>query len=79
MPLHSSRHADFLHEQAPGIYIPEETRERMRRAGEAAPAEGMAVAREMLAVARARANGVYLIPSFGRYELTAELVAEARG
>jgi 5,10-methylenetetrahydrofolate reductase len=79
MPLHSSRHADFLHEQAPGIHIPEETRERMRRAGEAALAEGMAVARDMLAVAKARANGVYLIPSFGRYELTAELVAEARG
>jgi homocysteine S-methyltransferase len=78
MPLHSSRHADFLHEQAPGIRVPEETRERMRRAGEAGLAEGMAVAREMLAVAKARANGVYFIPSFGRYEVTAELVAEAR-
>ena len=78
MPLHSSRHADFLHEKAPGIHVPEETRERMRRAGEAAPAEGMAVAREMLAVAKARANGVYFIPSFGRYELVAQLVAEAR-
>jgi len=78
MPLHSSRHADFLHEQAPGIRVPEETRERMRRAGEAGLAEGMAVAREMLAVARARAKGVYLVPSFGRYELTAELIAEAR-
>jgi hypothetical protein len=41
-------------------------------------AEGMAVAREMLAVAKARANGVYLVPSFSRYELTAELVTEAR-
>jgi homocysteine S-methyltransferase len=79
LPLHSSRHAQFLHEQAPGIYVPEETRERMRRAGASALAEGMAVAREMLAVAKARANGIYFIPSFGRYELTAELVAEARG
>lgn len=78
LPLYSSRHADFLHEQAPGISIPEETRERMRRAGEAAPAEGMALARDVLAVAKARANGVYFIPSFGRYDLTAELVAEAR-
>ena len=79
MPLHSSRHADFLHEQAPGIHIPEEIRERMRRAGEGgALAEGMAVAREMLVVAKARANGVYFVPSFGRYEMVGELVAEAR-
>ncbi len=79
MPLHSSRHADFLHEQAPGIRIPEETRERMRRAGEQGLAEGMALAREILAVAKARANGVYLVPSFGRYEAIANLVAEAKG
>jgi homocysteine S-methyltransferase len=50
----------------------------MRRAGEGAMAEGMAVARDMLAAAKARAQGVYVVPSFGRYELTAELVAEAR-
>jgi len=79
LPLHSSRHAEFLHGQVPGITIPDETRERMRRAGGDAMAEGMAVAREMLAVAKGRANGVYLVPSFSRYELTAELVAEARG
>jgi len=78
LPLHSSRHAEFLHGQVPGIIIPEETRERMRRAGGGALAEGMAVAREMLAVAKRRASGVYIVPSFGRYELTAELVAEAR-
>ena len=79
LPLHSSRHADFLHEQVPGIQIPDETRERMRRAGEGAMDEGMAVARDMLAAAKGRAQGVYLVPSFGRYELTAELLAEARG
>jgi 5,10-methylenetetrahydrofolate reductase len=78
LPLHSSRHAEFLHGQVPGIVIPDETRERMRRAGGGALAEGMAVAREMLTVAKHRAHGVYLVPSFGRYELTAELVAEAR-
>ncbi len=78
LPLHSSRHAEFLHEQVPGITIPDEVRDRMRRAAGRAMIEGMAVAREMLAVAKGRAHGVYLVPSFGRYELTAELVAEAR-
>ena len=78
LPLHSSRHAEFLHEKVPGITIPDEARERMRRAGEGALAEGMAVARDMLAVAKARANGVYLIPSFGRYDVAAQLLAELR-
>lgn len=79
LPLHSHRHAQFLHQQAPGIVIPEETRERLRRAGENGLPEGMAVARDVLAVARAKAAGVYIVPSFGRYEPMLELVAEAKG
>jgi homocysteine S-methyltransferase len=78
MPLHSYRHAEFFHERAPGISIPEEHRERLRRAGENGLAEGTAIARDILAVAKEKAAGVYLVPSFGRYEALAELVAEAK-
>jgi len=79
MPLHSHRHAEFFHQQTPGIVIPDEIRERLRRAGENGLAEGMAIARDILAVAKAKAAGVYFVPSFGRYEPMAELVAEAKG
>ena len=79
LPLHNSRHAEFLHSQVPGMYIPEPVRERMRRAGDTGPKEGQAYARDFLALCREKAQGVYLVPSFGRFELVAELVAEARG
>jgi homocysteine S-methyltransferase len=78
MPLQNYRHAEFLHRELPGIEIPEEIRERMKRAGEDGRHEGDAIARELFAVARELAAGAYFIPSFNRYEPVAELVATVR-
>ncbi|MCH8345815.1 MAG: methylenetetrahydrofolate reductase [Chloroflexi bacterium] len=79
LPLHNSRHAEFLHKDVPGMQIPDAVRERMRRAGdEDGPKEGQAMARDFLAFCRERCAGVYLVPSFGRYDLAAELVAEIK-
>ena len=79
LPLHNSRHAEFLHKDVPGMQIPDAVRERMRRAGdEDGPKEGQAMARDFLAFCRERCAGVYLVPSFGRYDLAAELVTEIR-
>ncbi len=79
LPLHSYEHAERLHREVPGMFIPEAVRERMRRAGPRAPQEGKAIAREIMAAARAGAAGVYLVPTHGNFELVAELVAEAGG
>ena len=76
--LNNDRHAEFLHTQVPGMYIPDSVRERMRRAGENGPREGQAIAREIIAMCREKAAGVYLVPAFGRYDLAAELVAECK-
>src|SRR3990172_9014012 len=79
LPLANYRHAEFLHNEVPGMYLPESVRERMRRAGEeGGPKEGQAMARDFMALCREKAAGVYLVPSFGRYDIVAELVAEAR-
>jgi methionine synthase I (cobalamin-dependent)/5,10-methylenetetrahydrofolate reductase len=69
LPLASHRHAEFLHHEVPGITIPDPTRDRMRLAGEKSAEEGVRICRELLAQARELFSGVYLIPSFGRYEL----------
>jgi len=74
LPLQSSRHAEFMHNEVPGISVPEALRERMRRAGEHGIAEGLQQSRELLQQTRDLVQGVYLMPSFGRYEVVAELV-----
>ncbi|MEO6196668.1 MAG: methylenetetrahydrofolate reductase [Dehalococcoidia bacterium] len=79
LPLNNSRHAEFLHNEVPGMYLPEEVRDRMRRAGDSGgPAEGSAMARDMIAICREKAGGVYLVPSFGRYDIIADLIADVR-
>jgi methionine synthase / methylenetetrahydrofolate reductase(NADPH) len=74
LPLVTSRHAEFLHNELPGVSIPDETRERMRRAGSDEEAEGLRIAIELSAQIRADASGVYLMPPFNRYDLAAEVV-----
>ena len=74
MPLQSSRHAEFLHNELPGVTIPDNLRERMRDAGENGIQEGIRQSQEFLADAQAYCDGTYLMPSFGRYEMVAELV-----
>jgi homocysteine S-methyltransferase len=79
MPLHSERHAEFIHNELAGVSIPDTLRDRMREAGENGAAEGAAIARETIAAARGGVQGIYFIPSFGRYDMVAELVEDLRG
>ena len=74
LPLQSSRHAEFMHNEVPGIVVPQHLRDRMRQAGENGIAEGLQQSRDLLEQTRDLVQGVYLMPSFGRYEVVAELV-----
>jgi homocysteine S-methyltransferase len=76
LPLVSYKNAEFLHNEVPGMQIPEEIRERMRRTpgGEAARKEGVKIAREMLFAVRERVQGAYLMPPLGRYELALQVL-----
>ena len=79
LPLVSERNAEFLHNEVPGITLPEEVRRRMRgKSGAEGVREGMAVARELVAAGRGRAGGYYLMPPFGRVELALELLEAIR-
>ena len=49
LPLVSSRHAEFLHNEVPGITIPDETRARMRAAGDRRTEVGIEMADALLA------------------------------
>jgi homocysteine S-methyltransferase len=78
LPLQSFRHAEFLHNEVPGMTIPDWVRDRMRAAGNAGRDEGFRLARDLLAGLVDRIDGAYLMPSFGRYEVCAALVREIR-
>jgi methionine synthase I (cobalamin-dependent)/5,10-methylenetetrahydrofolate reductase len=71
LPLYSHRNAEFLHNEVPGMVIPDETRERMRKAGsgEKAQAEGVAIAQEATLAARELGQGVYIMPPFNKVDL----------
>ena len=79
LPLQSSRHAEFMHNEVPGIVVPQQLRDRMRNAGENGIAEGLQQSRELLHDTKDLIQGVYFMPSFGRYEVVAELVRWLRG
>lgn len=75
MPLVSERNAEYLHNEVPGMAIPEPVRARMRGLEkEAGIREGLAIAREFIDATFKAAGGYYLMPPFGKVELALELI-----
>jgi methionine synthase I (cobalamin-dependent)/5,10-methylenetetrahydrofolate reductase len=65
-PLTSYRLALRLHNEVPGIVVPQKLQDALERAGADAADVGFAHARELIAAARERAAGVYLVAPFRR-------------
>ena len=78
LPLHTARHAEFLHHEVPGITIPENVRAAMHAAGDRGSEVGLEQSLALLAEMRPFVDGTYIMPSFGRYEQSAELVRRLR-
>jgi len=62
-----------LHNEVPGIVVPEDVQRRLDKAGANAGAEGLALARELYAEAREKVAGVYVIPPFKQPEAALDL------
>jgi homocysteine S-methyltransferase len=77
LPLVNARHAEFIHNEVPGIRIPGHVLDRMRKAldGEG---EGLSMAIDLVGELGSHAAGVYIMPQFGRIDLAAEVVEVAR-
>jgi 5,10-methylenetetrahydrofolate reductase len=71
LPLRSVRHARFLHNEVPGIIIPDEIMQRMESAADTG-AEGIAISKELLVAVRGRIGGAYFMPPFERYHVVAQ-------
>ena len=65
-PMPSHQLAVRIHNEVPGMLVPEPVQERLRAAGTNAADEGRALARELIAESREKAAGVYLVAPFRR-------------
>jgi homocysteine S-methyltransferase len=76
-PFDNALHAEFMANEVPGVTVPDALVNRMRRAGsaEAAAAEGVAIARELLAALRPMAQGAQIFTLSGRVERAFEVLA----
>ncbi|HFC12197.1 MAG TPA: bifunctional homocysteine S-methyltransferase/methylenetetrahydrofolate reductase [Anaerolineae bacterium] len=72
-PLFNGRNAEFLHNEVPGIIIPERYRQRMHAAHQP-QVEGVKIAQEIIQEIRDVVQGVYIVPAFGRYDLVADVL-----
>ncbi len=77
LPLASYRNAEFLHNEVPGMAVPEDVRKRMKSAGSGpiARAEGVKIAQETLVELTDRVVGAYIMPPFGRYVAALEILS----
>ncbi|MCC6679740.1 MAG: bifunctional homocysteine S-methyltransferase/methylenetetrahydrofolate reductase [Phycisphaeraceae bacterium] len=80
-PLLSVNHAEFLHNEFPGITICDAVRQRMAKAApdkQRMAEEGMAIARELIDEFSQCADGLYLIPPLNRARVAVELLHHIR-
>lgn len=74
MPLRSYRHAEFLHNEIPGIHIPDSIREKFRTAGKNSALLGVQIAADFLREAKHMVAGAYMLPPFKQYQIAIEIM-----
>ena len=76
MPLDSLRHAEFMANEVPGVRVPAAVVERMRTAEEAGrgAAEGLAIAREVVAEIRPLVQGIQISTAAGAVDAALEVI-----
>ncbi|MBR7795893.1 bifunctional homocysteine S-methyltransferase/methylenetetrahydrofolate reductase [Agaribacter marinus] len=77
MPLTSTKNAEFLHNEVPGIKMPEIIRQRMKNVAvdkQQSIKQGIEIAKELLDTALTHFQGIYLVTPFMRYDISIQLV-----
>jgi homocysteine S-methyltransferase len=77
LPLRSYKHAEFLHNEIPGMSIPGTIRDDLRRAEKKAADVGIAIATAFLQQAKQHIAGVYLMPPFQKYQIVPQILEAA--
>ena len=77
LPLASYRNAEFFHNEVPGMQVPLEIRERLRKFedGDAAAQVGIEIAAEALSRVASKVAGAYITPPFGRIDSALSVIS----
>lgn len=78
LPLRSYKHAEFLHNEIPGMVIPDPIRERLRHADDRAADIGIEQAIGFLSEAKSMVAGAYLMPPFKKYDIVPRILDAIR-
>ncbi|MDR1479660.1 MAG: bifunctional homocysteine S-methyltransferase/methylenetetrahydrofolate reductase [Planctomycetaceae bacterium] len=77
-PLVSLRNAEFMQNEVPGVVVPELTIDRMAKVAKQSKedqiAEGIEIAREMVAAVKQRVNGIQVSAPFGKIEIALKVL-----
>lgn len=76
LPLASAKNAEFLHNEVPGMSVPEAIRKRMYAAGngESGRTEGIKIAQEALVDSKPMVQGAYIMPPFNRFDMALKVL-----
>ncbi len=81
-PLASYRNAEFMHNEVPGVVVPDETMGRMRdvstHSKEEQLAVGIKIAREMIEKIRSHVAGIQVSAPFGRIDIALKVLGMER-
>lgn len=78
MPLNSFKHAQYLHNEVPGITIANHILKAMEAAGDKGAEIGIKLAEELTEELRSIIAGVYIVPSFGRYDDICHMIGKLK-
>jgi len=78
LPLVTDRHARFLHNEVPGIKIPDQIQQRMSQSTGDPALEGARISLELIQDLQSDFQGVYFMPAFNRFDMVAEIIDTIR-
>jgi len=74
LPLRSSKHAEFIHNEIPDMFVPEPVRETMRNSGAEGARIGVQLAQQFLLSVRHLVQGTYLMPPFNKFDMAVDVM-----
>ena len=78
MPLRSAKHAEYIHNELPDMFVPQRIRDAMKNSGTEGARVGVEIAQEFLLATKPLVQGAYLMPPFNKFQMAADVIKGLR-